>query len=118
LARQEDTRFVPRVALEELNPDLDFEVMGEDDYGASRTLLLQLQYAFIYSWLTSALLHAQPCRTTTTTMTTIKQRRAASAPAQQRRQRQPLPLQKSLHQPRRCGRLRRRRWLRRPWWPQ
>ena len=35
LALQEDTRFVPRVALEELNPDLEFEVMGEDDYGAS-----------------------------------------------------------------------------------
>ena len=26
---------MPRVALEELNPDLEFEVMGEDDYGAS-----------------------------------------------------------------------------------
>jgi hypothetical protein len=30
-AVQEDTRYVPRVALESLNPDLDFEVVGEED---------------------------------------------------------------------------------------
>ena len=72
LARQEDTRFVPRVALEELNPDLEFEVMGEDDYGASIGSRFGLVCMFLGSHL---LLRAQPCRTTTTTMmTTIKHR--------------------------------------------
>jgi hypothetical protein len=40
---QEDTRYVPRVALEELNPDLDFEVMGEEDYGACLLCFCQVR---------------------------------------------------------------------------
>jgi hypothetical protein len=35
-AQQEDTRFVPRVALASLNPDLEFEVVGDEEYGGAR----------------------------------------------------------------------------------